>query len=69
MLQLIGLILISWLLIRLFEKSNSTVLGLTPTTERVKYLIILFIVSGILSAMAFFLRMAIAREEYALAPS
>lgn len=69
MLQLIGLLLISWLLIRLFEKSNLTVLGLTPTTERVKYLIILFIVSGLLSATAFLLRMAIAQEEYTLAPS
>ena len=69
MLQLIGLLLISWLLIRLFEKSNLTVLGLTPTTERVKYFIILFIVSGLLSATAFLLRMAIAQEEYTLAPS
>lgn len=69
MLQLTGLILISWLLIWFFTKSNLTVLGLTPTKERFKYFIILFIVSGIFSASAFLLRMYIAHEEYALTPS
>ena len=69
MLQLIGLILISWLLIWLFTKGNLTVLGLTPTTERLKYFIILFIVSCILSATAFLLRMNFAQEEYVLTPS
>lgn len=69
MLQLIGLIIASWLLIWLFEKGNLTVLGLTPTIERMKYFILLFIVSGIISASAFFLRMFYAQEEYALASS
>lgn len=69
MLQLTGLILLSWLLIWLFAKGNLSVLGLTPTTERLKYFIILFIVSGILSASAFLLRMYFAQEEYALTPS
>jgi membrane protease YdiL (CAAX protease family) len=69
MLQLIGLILISWLLIWLFEKGNLSVLGLTPTAERLKYSAILFIVSGILSATAFFLRMYFAKEIYTLNPS
>lgn len=69
MLQLIGLILISWLLIWLFTKGNLTVLGLTPTIERLKYFIILFIVSSILSATAFLLRMNFAHEEYVLTPS
>lgn len=69
MLQLAGLILISWLLIWFFTKGNLTVLGFTPTTERLKYFVILFIVSGIFSAFAFLLRMYIAQEEYALTPS
>jgi hypothetical protein len=54
MLQLIGLIAISWLLIWLFEKGNLSVLGLTPTKDRLKYFTLLFIVSAMLSATAFF---------------
>lgn len=69
MLQLIGLVLISWLLIWLFAKGNLSVLGLTPTAERLKYFAYLFTVSGILSATAFFLRMYFAKEEYVLTPS
>ena len=69
MLQLIGIILISWLLIWFFTKGNLTVLGLTPTTERLKYFLILFIVSNIISASSFLLRMYIAQEVYVLTPS
>lgn len=69
MLQLITLILVSWLLIWLFTKGNLAVLGLTPTPERMKYFVILLIVSGILSASAFFLRMFYAQEEYTLTPT
>ena len=69
MLQLIGIILISWLLIWFFTKGTLTVLGLTPTTERLKYFLILFIVSGIISASSFLLRMYIAQEVYVLTPS
>lgn len=69
MLQLIGLLAISWLLIWVFEKQNLSVLGLTPTKERMKYCTILFIVSAILSATAFLLRMYFAEEEYAVTPS
>lgn len=64
MLQLIGLIAISWLLIWLFEKRNISVLGLTPTKDRLKYFAILFLVSVILSATAFLLRMYFAKEQY-----
>ena len=69
MLQLIGLILISWLIIWLFAKGNLSVLGLAPTTERLKYFAILFFASGIISASAFFLRMFFAQEVYTLTPS
>jgi uncharacterized protein len=69
MLQLIGLILISWLIIWLFTKGNLSVLGLTPTTERLKYFAILFLASGILSSTAFILRMLFAEEKYILTPT
>jgi membrane protease YdiL (CAAX protease family) len=69
MLQIIGLLVISWLLIWLFEKRNLSVLGLTPTKDRLKYFTILFIVSAILSATAFLLKMYFAKEEYAISPS
>ena len=69
MLQLIGLLAISWSLIWLFEKGNLSVLGLTPTKDRLKYITILFIVSAILSSTAFLLRMYFAKEEYILTQS
>ena len=69
MLQLIGLLAISWLIIWLFEKGNLSVLGLMPTKERLKYFIILFIVSAVFSATAFLLRMYFAKEEYTISNS
>ena len=69
MLQLIGLLAISWLLIWLFEKGNLSVLGLTPTKDRLKYFTILFLVSAILSATAFLLKIYIAKEEYTISQS
>ena len=69
MLQLIGLLAISWLIIWLFEKGNLSVLGLMPTKERLKYCTILFIVSAVFSATAFLLRMYFAKEEYTISNS
>ena len=69
MLQLIGLLAISWLIIWLFKKGNLSVLGLTPTKERLKYCTILFIVSAVFSATAFLLRMYFAKEEYTISNS
>ena len=69
MLQLIELLAISWLIIWLFEKGNLSVLGLMPTKERLKYFIILFIVSAVFSATAFLLRMYFAKEEYTISNS
>jgi len=69
MLQLIGLLAISWILIWLFEKGNLSVLGLTPTKDRLKYFSVLFIVSAILSATAFLLRIYFAKEEYTISQS
>ena len=69
MLQLIGLLAISWLLIWLFEKGNLSVLGLMPTKNTLKYFTILFIVSALFSATAFLLRMYFAKEEYIISHS
>lgn len=69
MLQLIGLLAISWLLIWLFEKGDLSVLGVIPTKDRLNYFAILFFVSAILSATAFLLRFYIAKEEYTISQS
>jgi uncharacterized protein len=46
-----------------------SVLGLTPTKERLKYFTLLFTVSAILSSTAFILKMLIAKETYSLTQS
>lgn len=69
MIQLIALLAISWLLIWLFNKGNLSVLGLAPTKERLKYFAIFFIVSALISASAFLLKMYIAKETYQLSAS
>lgn len=69
MLQLTGLLAISWLLVWLFEKGNLSVLGLVPSKGTLKYFTILFIVSAIISATAFLLRMYFAKEAYTITPS
>ena len=66
MLQIIGLLVISWLLTWLFEKRNLSVLGLTPTKDRLKYFIILFIVSALISSATFAFRIYFAKEEYTI---
>jgi len=68
MLQLIGLLAISWLLIWLFEKGNLSVLGLTPTKDRLKYFTILFVVTALCCSAGFFMRMYFAKEEFGLNP-
>lgn len=69
MLQLIGLLALSWLFLRLFEKRDLSVLGLKPTKDRLKYFAILFLVSAVFSATAFLLRTYFTKEQYTLAPS
>ncbi len=69
MLQLIALILFSWLIIWLFEKGNLSILGLAPTKERLLYFSILFIISGVCSAGTYILKIYIAEEEYMLSNS
>lgn len=66
MLQIIFLLLISWFILWVFEKKNLLVLGLSPTSKRLKYFTILFIVSSFLSATTFFLKMYFAKEVYTI---
>ena len=67
MLQLIVLLAISWLLIWFFQKGNLSVLGLMPNKSRIKYFAVLFIVSALVAASAFLLRMYFAKETYTFA--
>lgn len=69
MLQLIGLLAVSWFLTWLFERKNLSVLGLTPTKSRLTYFLILFIVSALIAATGFLLRMYFAKEVYTVNPS
>lgn len=67
MLQLIGLLVISWLLTWVvFQKHDLTFLGLTPTKERLKYAVILFLLSAFFAATTFLLRIYFAKESYTL---
>ncbi|WP_460576250.1 CPBP family intramembrane glutamic endopeptidase [Flavobacterium koreense] len=64
MIQLIGLIAISWLLLKFFAKENLSVLGLMPTKKRIIFFLILFICSAFFSATTFLLKMYFTKEEY-----
>ncbi len=69
MLQLIGLLAVSWLLLRFLEKKDLAVLGLTPTLKRSKYFLLFLITSAVVSVSSYLLRMYFVKEVYALAPS
>jgi uncharacterized protein len=69
LIQLAGLLAISWLLVWFFEKGNLSVLGLRPTKSRLKYFVILFIITAICSSTAFLLRICFAKEVYMLNPT
>lgn len=64
MLQLIGLLAISWLIVWLFNKHNLSVLGLIPTNYILKLCLYLFLVTVICCSTAFVLKMYFAKEHY-----
>src|SRR5688572_5993798 len=68
MVEIIGLLAASWLLIWLFEKGNLSVLGLKPTKSRLKYSAILFITTAICCSTGFLMRIYFGKEEFALNP-
>lgn len=64
MIQLIGLIAISWFILKFFAKENLAVLGFIPTRKRVIFFLILFLGSAFFSATTFLLKMYFTKEEY-----
>lgn len=64
MIQLIGLIAISWFILKFFAKDNLSVLGFIPTRKRVVFFLILFLGSAFFSATSFLLKMYFTKEEY-----
>ena len=68
MVEIIGLLVISWILIWFFEKGNLSVLGLRPTKSRLKYAAILFIITAICCSTGFLMRMLFAKEQFILNP-
>lgn len=68
MIEIIGLLALSWLLVWYFEKSNLSVLGLTPTKKRITYSLILFFTTAACCSVGYFMRMYFGREEFGLNP-
>ncbi len=64
MIQIIGLLLVSWLIIWWHEKGNLSVLGFQPTLKRTGYFFLLLFVSILISASTYLLRMYFAEEQY-----
>jgi len=69
MVEIIGLLAISWTLIWLFEKGNLSVLGLKPTKSRLKYAGLLFIITAICCSTGFLMRMLFAKEQFIFNPN
>lgn len=66
MIQIIALLAVSWLIIWWYEKGNLKVLGLRPTGRMASYFFLLLLVSALLSASTYLLRMYFAEEQYAV---
>lgn len=68
MLGIIVQLLISWLIIWLFEKGNLSFLGFYPTKKRLVGFAIFFIVSALCCSSDFFMRMLFAKQQWELNP-
>lgn len=62
-------LLISWLIIWLFEKGNLKVLGFYPTKKRLFGFALFFIVTAICCSSDFFMRMLFAKQQWELNPN
>lgn len=69
MLGLIIQLFISWILIRIFEKKDLSVLGWYPTGERVKGFFVFFFLTAFCCASGFLLRIYFGHETWALNPA
>lgn len=68
MLGIIVQLLISWLIIWLFEKGNLNVFGFYPAKKRLTGFAVFFIVTALCCASEFFMRMLFAKQQWELNP-
>lgn len=68
MLGILVQLLVSWLIIWLFEKGNLTILGFYPSRERLKGFAVFFIVAAACCSSDFFMRMLFAQQRWELNP-
>lgn len=55
---------LSWLVLWFYDRSSLTVLGITPTRERLRHLMLFFAVTALFSASVFGLRMWIGHQRW-----
>jgi len=68
MLGILVQLLISWLIIWLFEKGNLGFLGFYPTKKRLAGFVIFFIITALCCSSDFFMRMLFAQQQWELNP-
>ena len=68
MLGILVQLLISWLIIWLFEKGNLNVLGFYPTKKRLLGFALFFMVTALCCSSDFFMRMLFAKQQWHLNP-
>ena len=68
MLGILVQLLLSWLIIWLFEKGNLNVLGFYPTKKRLIGFALFFIVTALCCSSDFFMRMIFAKQQWELNP-
>lgn len=68
MLGILVQLLISWLLVWLFEKKGLGVLGFYPTRKRLLGFVLLFIITALCCSSDFFMRMIFAQQRWQLNP-
>lgn len=61
-------IVLSWVIIWLFEKKNLDVLGWKPTQERIKYFGLFFLLTALFCASPYLIRIFISGEEWKVNP-
>lgn len=69
MLGIIVQLALSWGIVWLVTKENLSVLGIRPTRQRMLEFVFYFIVTGLLCASGFFLKMIIAQQKWQLNPT
>jgi len=68
MLGIIVQLLVSWLIIWLFEKGSLKVLGFRPTKKRLSGFVLFFMVTALCCSSDFFMRMIFAEQRWELNP-